>query len=306
MRQQITKFGMFFAARVLTLGFLVITVGLPRPAPSLAQDGCQELNGLRTFDYRSWGIGVHRNCEWYDPICNTLKVEQIAAGLPVLGWIEVSREAAISAGVSPMPEHIRTQLAHLFPASLLDSVRYKTGSGFLLTLQWFRDELEGTGAITLKDVIVFANASNASCDVKLWAHELEHVRQYGNLGVDGFAQAYFDQTCILPGNTVAGGYKSDKCQLERRAEKMSGYFSQRERVLGCTFQKAPANVILRGCPLNKTEDFIASDAIHIGPDVTLQPSGNVILKAGRVINMAPGFQTEPAGKLSASIVPELR
>jgi hypothetical protein len=306
MRQQITKFGMFFAARVLTLGFLVITVGLPRPAPSLAQDGCQELNGLRTFDYRSWGIGVHRNCEWYDPICNTLKVEQIAAGLPVLGWIEVSREAAISAGVSPMPEHIRTQLAHLFPASLLDSVRYKTGSGFLLTLQWFRDELEGTGAITLKDVIVFANASNASCDVKLWAHELEHVRQYGNLGVDGFAQAYFDQTCILPGNTVAGGYKSDKCQLERRAEKMSGYFSQRERVLGCTFQKAPANVILRGCPLNKSEDFIASDAIHIGPDVTLQPSGNVILKAGRVINMAPGFQTEPAGKLSASIVPELR
>jgi hypothetical protein len=281
-------------------------VGLPRPAPSLAQDGCQELNGLRTFDYRSWGIGVHRNCEWYDPICNTLKVEQIAAGLPVLGWIEVSREAAISAGVSPMPEHIRTQLAHLFPASLLDSVRYKTGSGFLLTLQWFRDELEGTGAITLKDVIVFANASNASCDVKLWAHELEHVRQYGNLGVDGFAQAYFDQTCILPGNTVAGGYKSDKCQLERRAEKMSGYFSQRERVLGCTFQKAPANVILRGCPLNKSEDFIASDAIHIGPDVTLQPSGNVILKAGRVINMAPGFQTEPAGKLSASIVPELR
>jgi uncharacterized protein DUF4157 len=306
MRQQITKFGMFFAARVLTLGFLVITVGLPRPAPSLAQDGCQELNGLRTFDYRSWGIGVHRNCEWYDPICNTLKVEQIAAGLPVLGWIEVSREAAISAGVSPMPEHIRTQLAHLFPASLLDSVRYKTGSGFLLTLQWFRDELEGTGAITLKDVIVFANASKASCDVKLWAHELEHVRQYGNLGVDGFAQAYFDQTCILPGNTVAGGYKSDKCQLERRAEKMSGYFSQRERVLGCTFQKAPANVILRGCPLNKSEDFIASDAIHIGPEVTLQPSGNVILKAGRVINMAPGFQTEPAGKLSASIVPELR
>jgi hypothetical protein len=297
---------MFFAARVLTLGFLVITVGLPRPAPSLAQDGCQELNGLRTFDYRSWGIGVHRNCEWYDPICNTLKVEQIAAGLPVLGWIEVSREAAISAGVSPMPEHIRTQLAHLFPASLLDSVRYKTGSGFLLTLQWFRDELEGTGAITLKDVIVFANASDASCDVKLWAHELEHVRQYGNLGVDGFAQAYFDQTCILPGNTVAGGYKSDKCQLERRAEKMAGYFSQRERVLGCTFQKAPANVILRGCPLNKMEDFIASDAIHIGPDVTLQPSGNVILKAGRVINMAPGFQTEPAGKLSASIVPELR
>jgi len=306
MRQQTTKFGMFFVARVLTLGFLVITVGLPRPAPSLAQDGCQELNGLRTFDYRSWGIGAHRDCELYDLICNTLKAKQIAAGAPVLGWIEASRAAALSAGVSPMPEHIRTQLAHLYPASLLDSVRYKTGSGFLLTLQWFRDELEGTGAITLKDVIVFANASNASCDVKLWAHELEHVRQYGNLGVDGFAQAYFDQTCILPGNTVAGGYKSDKCQLERRAEKMSGYFSQRERVLGCTSQKAPANVILRGCPLNITEDFIASDAIHVGPDVTLQPKGNVILKAGRVINMAPGFQTEPAGKLSASIVPELR
>jgi|SRR5262245_50252870 len=306
MLQQITKFGMFFVARILVLGLLVITFGSPRPAPTHAQDGCQELNGLMTFDYRSWGIGTHRNCKWYDVYCNAMKAKQIAAGLPVQGWIEASRAAAISAGVVPMPEHIRTQLTHLYPAWLLDSVRYKTGSGFLLTLEWFRYELEGKGAITLKDVIVFANASEANCDVKLWAHELEHVRQYGNLGVDGFAQAYFDQTCVLPGDNLGVGYKSGRCQLERQAEKKAEYFNQRKRVLDCTSQKAPAAVILRGCPLNITEDFIASDSIQVGPDVTLQPKGNVTLRAGRVINMSPGFKTEPKGTLSAEIDPKLR
>ncbi len=306
MRQQLAKFGMFPMARILVLVLLVIVMGLPRPAPALAQDDCQELNGLLTFDYRSWGIGTHRNCAWYDLYCNTMKAKQIALGAPVQAWILASREAALSAGVSPMPEHIRTQLAHLYPAWLLDSVRYKTGSGFLGTLQFFREEMEGSGAITLKDVIVFANASDANCNVRLWAHELEHVRQYGNLGLDGFAQAYVDQTCVLPGNSLGVGYKSNECKLERQADKKEQYYSKRSLALRCTSQKAPATVILRSCPLNMPEEFIASDSIQVGPDVTLQPSGVVTLEAGRVINMSQGFKTEPGGKLSAKIDPKLR
>ncbi|HEX4950692.1 MAG TPA: DUF4157 domain-containing protein [Blastocatellia bacterium] len=300
-----TKFRQFFAAGILTFCLLLTAVSLTLPAPAFAQGNCNDLNQLMNFDYRTWGIGVHRSCG-LDPICLTLQAKQIAAGVPVQAWILASREAALSAGVQPMPAHIRTQLAHLYPASLLDSVRFKTGSGFLGSLQWFRSEMEGKGAITLKDVIVFANADAAQCNVRLWAHELEHIRQYGNLGVDGFAQAYVDQTCILPGDTALGGYDSGQCQLERFADRKMAYFDQRALALRCTGQKAPAEIILSSCPLNRTEEFIASDSIKVGPNVLLQPMGNVTLRAGRIITMSPGFRSEPGGKLLTSIEPSLR
>jgi hypothetical protein len=306
MRQQIKKHGMFFVTKILILGLLLMSMSLTRPAPMLAQGNCTELNDLMNFDYRSWGIGTHRSCAWYDAPCHLMKAKQIALGAPVQTWILLSREAAISAGVSPMPEHIRTQLAHLYPASLLDSVRYKTGSGFLGTLQFLRDEMDEDGAITLKEVIVFRNASDATCNVRLWAHELEHVRQYGNLGVDGFAQAYVDQTCVLPGDNLGVGYNSNECQLERRADRKKLYDAQRNLALNCTSQKAPATVVLSGCPLNRNEEFIASDSIQVGNGVVLQPNVNVILRAGRVISFSPEFRTEPAGKLSATIEPNLR
>jgi hypothetical protein len=286
---------------------LFFSLALEKPALSVrAQGDCNDINELMTFDYRSWGIGVHRRCEWYDVFCNTMKGKQIALGAPVQLWILASREAALAAGVSPIPEHIRTQVAHLFPASMLDQVRYKTGSGFLGTLQWFRGEMEGKGAITLKDVIVFADASRAMCDVRLWAHELEHIRQYGNLGVDGFAQAYVDQTCIFPGDGPLGGYDSGDCKLERWADRKMDYFNQRSRVLRCTGQKAPVSIVLQSCPLNMTQEFIASDSIRVGPDVTLTSDVEVTLKAGRVISFTPGFKSEPRAKLSATIHPDLR
>jgi len=177
LRRRMAKLGAFFAARILALSLMLILTGSTHSARTLAQNECQDINELMTFDYRSWGIGIHRKCSWYDPICLALQAKQISLGRPVEAWILVSREAAISAGVSPIPVDIRNRLARLFPASLLDRVRFKTGSGFLGTLQWFRSEMEGKGAITLKDVIVFANASDAMGNLRLWAHELEHVRQ---------------------------------------------------------------------------------------------------------------------------------
>ena len=306
MRQPMMKQGMFFVTKTLILSLLLMSMSLTRPAPMHAQGSCQDLNDLMNFDYRDWGIGTHRDCALYDLPCQALKAKQILLGTPIQLWILASREAALSAGVSPMPEHIRTQLAHLYPADLLDSVRYKTGSGFIGTLQFLRDEMDESGAITLKEVIVFRNASDATCNVRLWAHELEHVRQYGNLGVDGFAQAYVDQTCIFPGDNLGVGYKSGKCQLERRADRKKLYDNQRSLVLNCTAQKAPATVILSSCPLTRTEEFIASDSIQVRDGVVLQSSGNVTLRAGRIISFSPEFRTDPAGKLSTTIEPNLR
>ncbi|MCI0390252.1 MAG: DUF4157 domain-containing protein [Acidobacteria bacterium] len=268
-----------------------------------------------TFDYRSWGIGKYRNCgscEFYDVpchaewlLCQALKGKQIADALPVLGWIQLSREAAISAGVNPIPDKIRSELSHLFPASILDKVRYKTGSGTIGTLQFFRKEFEGKGAITLVDVIVFVNADKAANDTKLWAHELEHVRQYDQLGVDGFAQAYVAQTCILPGDSFLGGYDSSSCHVERQAEKIANYYNQRGFVLCCTSRNVPATLVLRDRVLNDWQEFIARDSITVGPNVVLQPNGKVSLRAGRVITISPEFRSEPGGKLFATVEPSL-
>ncbi len=292
------------------LAVLLVVVSLSHPVLTYAQDSCQEVNDLMTFDYRSWGIGIHRsctNCEVYDlpchaewAYCKLMKGKQIVAGAPVEVWIRASRALAIDAGVSPMPEEIRKNLAHLYPPSLLAKVRYKTGSGFLGTLQWFRDEMGQNGAITLVDVIVFSNSDKAN-KLQLWAHELEHVRQYDQLGIDGFAQAYVDQTCILPGDNALGGYDSGNCQLERWADKKSNYSDKQKLVLCCSARNFPATLDLHDRVLNAAADFSARDSITVGPNVVLQNGGNVTLRAGRVITMSPGFKTELGGKLSATI-----
>lgn len=304
LRQQTTRPGICQGVRFLMLCALIIFAALTQAAQTFAQGSCQDLNALTSFNYRSWGIGVHRSCDWYDPVCNTLRLKQIALGAPVAAWILASREAALSAGVSPMPAEIRNQLTPLFPPSLLDRVRYKTGSGFIGTLQWFRSEMEGKGAITLVDVIVFANPDRVN-NLSLWAHELEHVRQYDQLGVDGFAQAYVDQTCILPGDNLGTGYDSSACQLERMADRFKQYADRRGFVECCFLQKLPATLVLRDRVLNTWEEFIARDSIIIGPNVVLQPDGNVTLRAGRLITMSPEFRSEAGGKLSATIEPSL-
>lgn len=45
-------------------------------------------------------------------------------------------------------------------------------------------------AVTLDDVIVFQNRDEALEDPKLWAHELKHVMQFEEWGVQGFATRY--------------------------------------------------------------------------------------------------------------------
>ena len=46
------------------------------------------------------------------------------------------------------------------------------------------------GAITLGEVIAFSDGMQATQDVEVWAHELTHVMQYEQLGVETFAFQY--------------------------------------------------------------------------------------------------------------------
>lgn len=107
----------------------------------------------------------------------------------VAAAIRNAKAQALSRDPKSIPANIRAQLDPYFPQYILDRVRWSfSGNGFSLDnaiLNWFQQE----GAITLDSVIVFSGDPQVS-DLKLWAHELTHVMQYENMGIDSFAFTY--------------------------------------------------------------------------------------------------------------------
>jgi hypothetical protein len=91
--------------------------------------------------------------------------------------------------VDSIPPQIRAALDPYFPAQILDKARWTTAGGLsvdgILT-NWFALD----GAVTLGEVIAFTDGAEAQEDVEVWAHELTHVIQYEELGIDTFAFEY--------------------------------------------------------------------------------------------------------------------
>lgn len=108
---------------------------------------------------------------------------------PILaGMIRVSRGQALNRGTQPIPAHIQQELAPYFPPGLLAKVSWTTANGISIDgalKNWFNQE----GAVTLDDVVVFSGTGQAQ-DLQLWAHELTHVLQYAQMGVETFAFNY--------------------------------------------------------------------------------------------------------------------
>jgi len=102
--------------------------------------------------------------------------------------IRFSRGQALNRGTQGIPPDIRQTLSPYFPPGILDKVRWTLADGVSIDgalKNWFNQE----GAVTLDDVIVFSSASLIT-NVELWAHELTHVLQYSQLGVETFAFQY--------------------------------------------------------------------------------------------------------------------
>ncbi|MCW2390154.1 hypothetical protein M2333_003200 [Sphingobium sp. B11D3B] len=115
---------------------------------------------------------------------------QLFAAQALASWITASRNDAVAAGVEPIPPAIRARLRGHMPDALLDRVRYRVGQGHEFSLQTNTFNRSNAAAITLDDVVLFRSAEDAASDVGLWAHELHHVHQYRQWGVQGFAQRY--------------------------------------------------------------------------------------------------------------------
>ena len=103
--------------------------------------------------------------------------------------IRESRRQAVERGVDSIPPQIRAALDPYFPAQILDKAKWTTAGGISLDgvlADWFALD----GAITLGEVIAFSDGGEAQEDVELWAHELTHVTQYEELGIETFAFEY--------------------------------------------------------------------------------------------------------------------
>lgn len=132
----------------------------------------------------AWGQGP---AERPPSVSTTLMVQSLA---PLLAsWIQYERDAAKNQGVEPVPESIRAALEGYVPEPILDRVRWRAGASEL-SLPQNIIRFGHVPATTLDDVIVFAERRAALEDPKLWAHELKHVMQFAEWGVDGFAARY--------------------------------------------------------------------------------------------------------------------
>lgn len=98
--------------------------------------------------------------------------------------------ARLAAGTQPIPDALREALAGYFDRALLEQVRYRVGDPNPTSLSHGVLQNPDINAITLIDVVIFRHAHEAEQDVALWAHELLHVQQYLELGVEGFAARY--------------------------------------------------------------------------------------------------------------------
>ncbi|UVK97011.1 DUF4157 domain-containing protein [Pseudomonas sp. B21-048] len=116
-------------------------------------------------------------------------IYQIAAPALAL-WLTQARAEAASAGIQPIPAHIREQLLRWYDPSVLDTARYKVSDNGQFNAATAMLQNPDVGAVTLIDIILFRDAQTAEQNTALWAHELKHVQQFQAWGVEGFAQRY--------------------------------------------------------------------------------------------------------------------
>ncbi len=120
-------------------------------------------------------------------------------------WIETSRDAAIAQGVEKIPESVRALLAGYVPDKTLARARWRVKGGSDFSLQQNAFLFKDAQAITLDYVVVFADENEARNDPKLWAHELRHVMQFEEWGVEGFAARYLADSAAI--EDVASEYR---------------------------------------------------------------------------------------------------
>ncbi|MFJ4052619.1 DUF4157 domain-containing protein [Pseudomonas sp. NPDC089743] len=128
-------------------------------------------------------------CAPIDPGQVLKDVEVMAASSLAFG-LRQARDEATASGSEPIPLHIRAQLEGWYDFAVLDAARFRVGDEQQISAANALLQNPDVNAVTLIDTIIFRHARDAEDNVALWAHELKHVQQYQELGVEEFARRY--------------------------------------------------------------------------------------------------------------------
>lgn len=137
---------------------------------------------------------------------------------PLAAAIRDARNKHIGSS-KPVPDDLKKLFAPVIPAHILNRARYVVGDlqiSMPTAINKSQKMFGNEHAVTVDDVIVFSrepDLDNAS-DIEWWAHELHHVFQYTNWGVDLFAYRY------------AKNYSRVENEAEQAASHVKSYLTQ--------------------------------------------------------------------------------
>jgi hypothetical protein len=131
---------------------------------------------------------------------------------------------------APVPAAVRQALAPYFPAEVFDHLRWTVDDPNRFSLTTVMSVTKDVEAVTLDDLITFANCRLPHERLDLWAHEIVHVLQYHLMGIDDFATVYL----------ATGGDA-----LEKQAYDWQGYVG--EKLKGQAPAWAPGEFLPPGC-----------------------------------------------------------
>jgi hypothetical protein len=127
---------------------------------------------------------------------------QIVAA-PLAGAIRAAHDKHYS-NARPLPDDVKAGLAQFFPQNVLDRARYTQGNVDITLPNFIGQGHRFFGedyAVVVDDVIVFNNPPPTFAeDPFWWGHEVMHVNQYTNWGIEQFAWNYVRDL----GSTVEG------------------------------------------------------------------------------------------------------
>jgi hypothetical protein len=175
------------------------------------------------------------------------------AGAYLAEAIRISRNTHWGSA-QPLPAEVKSALAPYFPANVLNGARYRVKSG-AISLPAAINLLNKGNAVTLDDLIFFDSATQTQ-NVELWAHELTHVVQYKNMGVESFANVY----------SMTGGQGLEQQARDNAATIISAMQNNLPTNVQANYQYAP-NAFSAPTP---TSAYIAASQQVVPPQYCMQ------------------------------------
>lgn len=166
-------------------------------------------------------------------------------GNPLEGWLIGSRNTSIN-GARAIPPEIRQQLTGYIDEGAMNIARFRVGDQGVLNLAGLTLQYGDVAAVTLVDVIVFRNTSDAFHNPSLWAHELVHVAQFRDWGVHNFAISYVRNSGDVETPAYVVGNNFYQWRVNNPLPWASP-FAQQGPFNGATPRGLPSGYIRQGC-----------------------------------------------------------